>query len=78
MTKKISISEGFKGEKAIALPLDIFQIQTLLSATKNLFITHIGYYPKIRYHLRSRDQVCNEHILIYCSDLLPYTCRRGT
>lgn len=68
MTKKISISEGFKGEEAIALPLDILQMQKLLPAKKNLFITHIGYYPEARYHLRNRDQGCNEHILIYCSE----------
>lgn len=68
MTKKISISEGFKGEETIALPLDILQMQKLLPAKKNLLITHIGYYPEARYHLRNREQGCKEHILIYCSE----------
>ncbi|UPZ34750.1 AraC family transcriptional regulator [Sphingobacterium sp. PCS056] len=67
MIKKISISEGFKGEEAISLPLDILQMHSLHPAKTSLFITHIGYYPEAKHHLRNREKGCNEHIIIYCS-----------
>lgn len=77
MTKKIFISEGFKGEETIALPLDILKMKKLLSAKKNLFITHIGYYPEAKHHHRNRDEGCKEHILIYCSDGMGWVTHEG-
>ncbi len=62
------IAEGFKGEKAIVTPYNIRHLQTTNLITKQLFITHIGYYPHAKYHYRERPEGCNENILIYCED----------
>jgi AraC-like DNA-binding protein len=62
------IAEGFKGEKAIIIPFNIQQYQAGNPITKQLFITHIGYYPHAKYHYRERIEGCNENILIYCED----------
>ena len=33
-----------------------------------MFITHIGYYPRAKYHYRERPEGCGEHIFIYCEE----------
>ena len=60
------IPEGFKGEKAIVTPYSVRQLQSVNAITKQLYVTHIGYYPEAKYHFRERPEGCNEHILIYC------------
>jgi AraC-like DNA-binding protein/quercetin dioxygenase-like cupin family protein len=62
------IAEGFKGEKAIVTPGNIRNFQAENPITKQMFITHIGYYPRARYHYRERPEGCGENILIYCAD----------
>ena len=60
------IAEGFKGEKAIITPCNVQHFQASNPITKQLFITHIGYYPHAKYHYRERPEGCNENIFIYC------------
>jgi AraC-like DNA-binding protein/quercetin dioxygenase-like cupin family protein len=62
------IAEGFKGEKAIITPYSIRHYQTGNAITKQLYVTHIGYYPKARYHFRERPAGTPENIFIYCED----------
>jgi AraC-like DNA-binding protein/quercetin dioxygenase-like cupin family protein len=62
------IAEGFKGEKAIITPYNIRHFQAANPITKQLFITHIGYYPHAKYHYRERPEGCNENIFIYCEE----------
>lgn len=62
------IAEGFKGEKAIITPYNIRNFQSGNLITKQLYITHIGYYPKAKYHFRERTHGTNENIFIYCED----------
>jgi AraC-like DNA-binding protein/quercetin dioxygenase-like cupin family protein len=62
------IAEGFKGEKAIITPYNIRHFQAANSITKQLFITHIGYYPHAKYHYRERPEGCHENIFIYCEE----------
>ncbi|MCW1735162.1 AraC family transcriptional regulator [Anaerorudis cellulosivorans] len=66
MTEKIA--EGFKGEKAIILPYNIRTYQAQNNVTKQLYVTHIGYYPKAKYHFRERKQGAKQNILIYCEE----------
>lgn len=61
----ISISEGFKGQKSIMLPIEQFSNPAF--SKKPLQITHMGYYPNATHHYRSRAQGCDEHILIFCA-----------
>ena len=39
------VAEGFKGEKAIVTPYNIRNLQRENNITKQLFVSHIGYYP---------------------------------
>ncbi len=69
--KKISTSlkrrNGFQGEKMISLPEKLWK-----SAVErhpeifNLYITHIGYFPKASAHYRERRKGCDDNILFYC------------
>jgi len=60
------IAEGFKGEKAIVTPYNIRDYQASNNITKQMYVTHIGYYPAAKYHYRNRSAGANENILIYC------------
>ena len=61
--------EGFEGQRQISVPPRI--VKEFLSEnfiTKQLFITHMGYYPKAKFHHVERPQGSNQNILIYCSE----------
>ena len=60
------IADGFKGEKSIVTPYNIRELQSKNKITKQLYITHIGYYPHAKHHYRQRVKGTNEYILIYC------------
>ncbi|MBK5723151.1 AraC family transcriptional regulator [Dysgonomonas sp. Marseille-P4677] len=62
------IAEGFRNEKAIVTPYNIRSYQSKNIITKNLYITHIGYYPKAKFHFRERPEGTPENILIYCEE----------
>lgn len=62
------IAEGFKGEKAIILPYNIRQYLSTNEITRQLYVTHIGYYPKAKFHFRERDKGANQYIFIYCEE----------
>ncbi|WP_379996043.1 AraC family transcriptional regulator [Dysgonomonas termitidis] len=64
--ENIEIAEGFKGEKAIVTPYNIREYQESNEITRQLYVTHIGYYPDAKYHFRQRMEGTNENILIYC------------
>jgi AraC-like DNA-binding protein len=59
--------DGFEGEKMISLPDSVWK-----NAIRNnpvmaqLFVKHIGYFPKAAHHYRERKSGCADNILIYC------------
>jgi len=59
--------DGFEGEKLISLPpgiiRDVIQKNPILF---QLYITHIGYFPKAQFHYRERRKGCEDNIFIYC------------
>lgn len=61
-----AIADGFKGEKAIITPYNVREMQANNEITKQMYVTHIGYYPHAKYHYRQRLAGTNENILIYC------------
>ena len=65
MTTK-TLADGFKGEKAIVLPYSVREQQDRNAVTRQLHVTHIGYYPHAKYHYRERATGAAECILIYC------------
>ena len=61
-----TIADVFKGEKSIVTPYNIRELQSKNKITRQLYVTHIGYYPKAKHHYRQRTEGTNENILIYC------------
>jgi AraC-like DNA-binding protein len=59
--------DGFEGQKLISLPKSIYKnIHVNNPLLSQLFITHIGYFPKAAYHHRERKNGCEDNIFIYC------------
>lgn len=59
--------DGFDGEKLISLPPGV--LQDLVGKNPvllQLYITHIGYFPKALFDYRERRKGCEDNILIYC------------
>lgn len=67
--KKLYKKEGFEGQKAIVLPRKILAARCVKNGIINsMYITDIGYYPKAKFHYRTRQGGADQHILIYCHD----------
>ncbi|OJU36583.1 MAG: AraC family transcriptional regulator [Bacteroidales bacterium 45-6] len=61
--------EGFKGERAVTVPLSIVQVLKTDFFGKDLHITHIGYYPQADLHyIERKTEEANQFVLIYCID----------
>lgn len=61
------IKDGFLGELQINIPRETVVNQLRKQQfLDNLFITHIGFFPKAKFHYRERPYGCADNILIYC------------
>ncbi|MDL2303464.1 AraC family transcriptional regulator [Dysgonomonas sp. OttesenSCG-928-D17] len=60
------IADGFKGEKAIITPYNIRSYQANNEVTRQIHVTHIGYYPNAKFHYRERANGTDQYIFIYC------------
>jgi len=59
--------DGFEGEKLISLPDSVWKNAIRANPVLGqLYVTHIGYFPKAAYHYRDRRNGCADNILIYC------------
>lgn len=67
MGKSAKRRNGFEGEKMISLPQKLWKDAVIRHPEIfNLYITHIGYFPKASAHYRERRKGCEDNILIYC------------
>jgi AraC-like DNA-binding protein len=65
--KTIKRRDGFEGEKMINLPESVWKKVIRDNAVlAQLYVTHIGYFPKAAYHYREWKKGCPDNILIYC------------
>lgn len=63
----LKIKDGFFGELQINIPREVVVKQLRKQEfLDNLFITHIGFFPKAKFHYRERPYGCADNILIYC------------
>ncbi len=63
----LKIKDGFSGELQINIPREVVVNQLRRQVfLNNLFITHIGFFPKAKFHYRERTFGCADNILIYC------------
>lgn len=60
------IRDGFADEKLISLPHNVIRQINRENLVDGVYITHIGYFPKAKYHFRSRKKGCRDNILLYC------------
>ncbi len=63
----MKVKDGFKGSMMTILSRQ--QVDELAndSFTKDLFITHIGYFPHAEHHFRQRDEGLDEYVLLCCT-----------
>jgi AraC-like DNA-binding protein len=61
------IRDGFAGQKLIVLPGDTIKTLATHPVTASLYLTHIGFFPRARYHYVERCSGAAQHILIYCT-----------
>ncbi|SFO97338.1 transcriptional regulator, AraC family [Chitinophaga sp. YR627] len=60
--------DGFEGEQLISLPEAVWKNAIKINPVLGqLYITHIGYFPKAAFHYRDREKGCIDNILIYCT-----------
>lgn len=64
----LKIREGFKGERALAMPVAALKFMESNALTSLLYITNIGYYPCAKHHYRQRTEPIDQWIFIYCVD----------
>ena len=60
--------DGFAGELLISIPQNVVAgaIQKGQILPHQLYVSHIGYFPKALYHYCQRPQGCVDNILFYC------------
>ncbi|SDN06212.1 AraC family transcriptional regulator [Siphonobacter aquaeclarae] len=66
-TGNVRRRDGFEGEKLISLPPGIWpELIQKNPVLFQLYISHIGYFPRAQFHYRERRNGCEDNILIYC------------
>jgi AraC-like DNA-binding protein len=66
-TAGLRLKDGFEGEKIISLPESVWKNAIKANPVMaQLYLTHIGYFPKAAHHFREREKGCLDNILIYC------------
>lgn len=64
----LKIRDGFKGERALSMPMAALKFMESNALTSPLYVTHIGYYPVAKHHYRERSEPIDQWIFIYCID----------
>lgn len=60
------IKEGFLGQRMVYVPGTTNKKVQEDPRIQDLYITHIGHFPKAEGHFRERKFGCHQYILIYC------------
>ena len=60
--------DGFKGERMIVLPTEVFQDYVKHPQVRRLYLTDVGFFPCARHHYRERKDGIEEYIFIYCTE----------
>lgn len=65
--KTVKRKDGFEGERMISLPDTVWKNAIKINPILGqLYITHIGYFPRAAFHYRERKNGCPDNILLYC------------
>lgn len=60
--------DGFKGERLIVLPIEVFADYVKHPQVKRMYLTDIGFFPKAKHHYRERKEGVDQYIFFYCTD----------
>ncbi len=60
--------DGFKGERMIVLPTEVFQDYVKHPQVRRLYLTDVGFFPCAKHHYRERKDGIEEYIFIYCTE----------
>lgn len=65
--RTVQRKDGFEGERMISLPEAVWKDAIKSNPVLGqLYITHMGYFPRAAYHYRERRYGCPDNILLYC------------
>lgn len=74
-TKKIDFvnleerkEDGFRGERMIVLPIEVFSEYVGHPQVKRLYLTDVGFFPKAENHFMERKEGAEEYIFLYCTE----------
>jgi AraC-like DNA-binding protein len=63
----VRINDGFEGQKLISLPESVWKNAIKGNPVlSQLYVTHLGYFPRAANHYQERRNGCADNILIYC------------
>ena len=62
----LRLKDGFRGERAVVLPLACTRQLSVHPLGRGLYFTDIGYYPDAAHHHRERREPLSQYVLIYC------------
>jgi AraC-like DNA-binding protein/mannose-6-phosphate isomerase-like protein (cupin superfamily) len=60
------IPSGFVGEMEIVIPDAVVAKMKECAITRQLSVTHIGFYPHAKDHYRERENGAEQYVFIYC------------
>lgn len=67
MARSIKRRDGFEGEQMLVIPDALLKNTTEKNTVlAQLYITHLGYFPKADGHYRERRRGCPDNIFFYC------------
>lgn len=67
MNSSTKRKDGFEGQKLISIPQNVLKdYLKKYPSLFNIYITHIGYFPRATCHYKERRKGCEDNILIYC------------
>lgn len=64
---ELRLSDGFKGQKLIVLPIDFLSSAIMHPLIHSMYLTDIGFFPNAKNHYRERSEGCPQYIMIFCT-----------
>ena len=66
-THRMTIAEGFPGQRMLVLPRPRVREALQLAGTSHLVVTDCGYFPEAQSHGRSRNAPIQQAVVIVCA-----------
>lgn len=60
--------DGFRGERMIVLPIEVFSEYVGHPLVRRLYLTDVGFFPQAKHHYVERKEGLEEYIFVYCTE----------